>query len=359
MKSRPFFTTNPLIFRIAKVSRRAAKVAIFLRAVCRQPRSREKRILFRDRANVLLDNELHFEKWVHPKRVESDDWAIRYPQAIPIEAAAGTQPLRVAVVCHLYYVDLIDEIRGILASLPTGFDLLVSTDTKEKKSQIEEGLSSSGASRTVVREFPNVGRDIAAKLICFKDMLGQYDVILFIHGKKSEFASKLSGWRNHLFDTLIGSPDRVKSILASFADIADLGIIAPPHYDPLGSVGWRENLEISDDLCSKLLGARYAFNFLDFPSGSMFWCRPAALQPLLDLNLTVKDFPAEEGQIDGTLAHAIERFFFVSCEIAGFRWVKLAGQPSPASAPHVVGIASTSDLRRALQRPGGRVIAQR
>jgi len=357
MKSRPFFTTSPLIFRIAKVSRPAAKVAIFLRAIRRQPGSRKKRILFRDRANVLLDNELRFEKWVHPNRVQSEDWAISFPRAKPIETAADSQPLRVAVVCHLYHVDLVDTIRASLASLPRGFDLLISTDTKEKKSQIEDGLSSCGASRIVLREFPNVGRDIAAKLICFKDVLGQYDVILFIHSKKSEYASKLSGWRQYLFDTLIGSPDRVKSILASFAEIGDLGIMAPQHYDPLGSIGWRENLEISDTLCPKLLGERYAFNYLDFPSGSMFWCRPAVLQPLLDLNLTVEDFPSEEGQIDGTLAHAIERFFFVSCEVAGFRWVKLAGNPSPT--PGVIDIGSINDLRRALQRPGGRVIAER
>ena len=60
---------------------------------------------------------------------------------------------------------------------------------------------------------------------------------------------------------------------------------------------------------------------LDFPVGSMFWARSAALRPLLDLELSFEDFPAEVGQTDGTLAHAIERLYFYACEKSGLRWV--------------------------------------
>ena len=55
-----------------------------------------------------------------------------------------------------------------------------------------------------------------------------------------------------------------------------------------------------------------------FPAGSMFWVRLAALRPLLDAGLLDSEFEAESGQIDGTLAHAVERSFGLSIREAGF-----------------------------------------
>jgi lipopolysaccharide biosynthesis protein len=359
MRSHRIFETPAAIFQLSKFSRRAASLAIFLRAALRHPANPRKRRLSYDRANAWIDDELLFEKWVHPQRTPPEDHCVRFPADRPIDRNGPARPLNIAVVCHLYYDDLVEEIRACLAVIPAKFDLLISTDTAEKKSRIGTALSSCAASNVIVREFPNVGRDIAPKLIAFNDMLGQYDVILFIHGKKSVFSPGLADWRQYIFDALLGTRDRTQSILSSFEDIPELGMIAPEHFGPVRGVGWRNNLKIADALCSKLLGDKYAFNYLDFPSGSMFWCRPAALKPLLDLNLSVDEFPAEQGQVDGTLAHAIERFFFASCELAGLRWLKTAADPSKISPVEVIDVGSSNELQHVLNRAGGRVLAPR
>jgi GT2 family glycosyltransferase len=79
---------------------------------------------------------------------------------------------------------------------------------------------------------------------------------------------------------------------------------------------------------------------LDFPSGSMFWARTAALKPLLGIGLKTEAFDAESNQTDATLAHAVERIFFHVCEHAGFDWIKIA---RPELYAHTMNIIEVPD----------------
>jgi lipopolysaccharide biosynthesis protein len=47
--------------------------------------------------------------------------------------------------------------------------------------------------------------------------------------------------------------------------------------------------------------------YIEFPSGSMFWAKTAALKPLLEHPFALNDFETETGQTDHTIMHAIER----------------------------------------------------
>jgi lipopolysaccharide biosynthesis protein len=54
-----------------------------------------------------------------------------------------------------------------------------------------------------------------------------------------------------------------------------------------------------------------------FFASTMFWCRLDSIRPLLNLHLLPEDFESESGQIDGTLAHGIERLLTLILQVNG------------------------------------------
>jgi O-antigen biosynthesis protein len=351
--------TPPLLIFLAKVSLRAARWVVFLKAAIRHPASQVKRRAFQKRTNEFLEEDLLFEKWIHPAHAKTEDYCVSFSKLTPIEGDARRRKLQIAVVCHIYYLDTIEELKGYMGSISQNFDIFISTDSMEKKIYIESLFQLRFASSLTVQVMPNIGRDIAAKLVGFKEALKDYDLLLFIHGKKSASASELEGWRKHLCENLLGTQALARSIITAFEEIPNLGMIAPQHFKALKCVGWKNNKRIADGLCRRMLGDSFVFNYLDFPSGSMFWCRPTALLPLITLDLSWDDFPPEQGQLDGTLAHAIERLFFVSCELSGLDWFKVAGEESAILPSRLIRIETVDQLKNLLDRRGRRILTPR
>jgi hypothetical protein len=85
----------------------------------------------------------------------------------------------------------------------------------------------------------------------------------------------------------------------------------------------------------------------------MFWCRPQALKPLLDLELDLDEFERENGQMDGTLAHAIERLFLFTVEKAGYFWLST----KPGESSRLEGaVANEEDLDRCVRNARGKAL---
>lgn len=60
-----------------------------------------------------------------------------------------------------------------------------------------------------------------------------------------------------------------------------------------------------------------------FPAGSMFWFRKDALDPLASNLLDEEEFELEAGQLDGTLAHSVERVTGAVANAQGFKVVDI------------------------------------
>ena len=115
------------------------------------------------------------------------------------------------------------------------------------------------------------------------------------------------------------SPTRVLRVLDAFRSQPDLGLVAPEgHLQPL-SYFWGANRSNVEALCARLGLPAPRPEQERFAAGSMFWIRLEALRPLLDSNLDDWLFEPERGQVDGTLAHAIERLIGKAIPVAGFR----------------------------------------
>lgn len=217
---------------------------------------------------------------------------------------------RITVHVHLFYPDMITAIVALLTHIPYDFELLVSVQDGGDEAWIAGQFSAAlpRAQRVLVRGGPNRGRDVAPWLVSFRDELCQSDLFLHLHSKKSAHGSYHQGWFDFLGHSLLGSEAVAAQMLGLFAADADLGMVAPAYWPQLRRA---PNYGKTHDLCAHLC-QRMGLSApdpicADFPAGSFFCCRSSLLQPLLNLELSFADFPAETGQICGTLAHAVER----------------------------------------------------
>jgi GT2 family glycosyltransferase/glycosyltransferase involved in cell wall biosynthesis len=255
--------------------------------------------------------------------------------------------IRLAVVLHAFHPELVEEFIRYLANIRVPYNLFVSTDNEQKATSLRHAFRKSNQQDLEVKVVPNRGRDIGPKLIGFHDVYENHDLVLHLHTKISTHDSGLRGWRRFILECLLGSPAAVESVLDAFVRLPQLGMVGPRHFPSIrGHMTWGANFTLVRDLAARMAIAITPDSPLDFPSGSMFWARSAALKPLLDLNLRFDDFPKEAGQTDGTLAHAIERLYFYACEKAGYRWIH-AGFRDEISAPEVpLKIFSVPQLQR-------------
>lgn len=252
----------------------------------------------------------------------------------------------VGVFLHLFYDELAVLFRDRLAQVDAPMQLYVSTDTEAKAQGLRAVFPEAD-----VRAMPNRGRDILPKFYGFDGAHDRHDIVLHLHGKRSAHSGRLDAWLAHILDCLLPCPSQINRILSLFRTIPELGLIAPlTHKAVLPAAHWGANQDIARELAHRmgLTAPLPEDDRLRFPVGSMFWARRSALQPLLDLGLGPDHFPPEAGQLDGTLAHAIERMVGCTCMATGHRMLNVARHDSRQHQRFQHGFDSNQQIRAAL-----------
>ncbi len=211
---------------------------------------------------------------------------------------------KVAIIIHLYYIDTWVLFKELLNGLSFEFDLFITTSFDQSLEVKDLVLSEFKDSHVLA--FANRGRDVLPFIELYKELqLLNYKYICKLHSKQSKHLEDGIAWGEQTITNLLQNSEEIFKIFESNEKV---GVIAPK-----GCI-----LKNKDYLASNKNGLIHVANFLKiddilstyFVGGTMMWFRPEALTGLDDL-FNKEDFQIENGQVDGTVAHTIERV--ISC----------------------------------------------
>lgn len=251
-------------------------------------------------------------------------WRRKFRQSYPIPirkpepALSGKKYNKLAIVAHVFYAYIFDEILELL-SHNTAIELTLYLTgphciIENYKNAIPKRIKCIGFLTT-----NNHGRDILPFLKILPQVFADgNDLILKLHTKGSNHLNRRVHWRNDLFSKLIGK-GRIDDAVNVFNANHNVGMIGPSGNILSMQNYYGSNAEIVKILSNRMGVADEMLVDLNFVAGSMFYARKEVLTPLLRLGLTEKDFEKEEGQKDGTMAHAVERLFSVGAILAGLQ----------------------------------------
>ena len=215
----------------------------------------------------------------------------------------------VAVILHLHYLDMWDEIADYLSHFGGyGFDLYISVT--ETNNQLVGKILQKYPDATIFL-FENRGRDIFPFIRVLKNIIDlDYIAVCKIHTKKSIYRKDGSKIKDELFNALIGNKERISEIITLFESDENIGLVVPEKYNIPHT---RKNMTFHRKIVVALEKIfQVEFKESSFPAGSMYWFKPAALKELCMIES--KHIPLEDGWADGTVMHTIERYIGVLVE---------------------------------------------
>ncbi|MBB5887673.1 rhamnan synthesis F family protein [Lactovum miscens] len=221
---------------------------------------------------------------------------------------------KVAIHIHVYFPDLLTRFLELLIEVTCGFDLFLTTDSKEKQSIIQEILKNFKFN-VFIKVFPNRGRDIIP-LLELRRELSNYEIIGHFHTKRSDEVSYFVGdsWREELMAMLVKPADNIISQMNLNNNLGVVIADIPSYFRYNYTINFARESEALSPIMNKLWDKLKRRKTIDFSSlddfimsyGTFFWARREVLEPLFNLDLKDIDIP-EEPLGQNTVLHVIER----------------------------------------------------
>ena len=251
-------------------------------------------------------------------------------RAMPrLGAAAAAADL--AVVAHIFYHDLWDEIADRLAGAGIAFDLFVTITDKGAETDALIARVAERFPRARTLRYPNRGRDVLPFVhLVNAGVLDGYRAVCKVHTKRSPHREDGDHWRRHLIAGILPE-GRTEALLSRFLASPDAAVWVADGQHYRSPDWWGSNRERVARLLARL--EIRMVGDLAFPAGSMYWLTPAMIAMIKALMLAPEEFEVEAAQLDGTLAHAFERTLGFVVAAGGLKVVETGEIPATAPAP--------------------------
>ena len=252
---------------------------------------------------------------------------------MPSAPRAVQRPASVAVVLHLYYLEMWEEFATLLEAQDFEFDLWVtlSQDAGARAQALSDVITARFTSARV-HILPNHGRDIFPFVwLVGSGVLAPYAAVCKLHSKKSPHRQDGEQWRRALTKGILGAPQQTHRRLEAFLARTDAGVWVAQGQDYHGDSHWGMNRTRASALLARR-GLSLPAAELSFPAGSIYWMRQDMISQIAALGLEAADFEPEQALVDGTTAHALERLFGALAQMAQLD-ILTPDQLDPPAAP--------------------------
>lgn len=234
----------------------------------------------------------------------------------PLQELGAWEPShRLAAVVHVFFYDVWPELREALDNIPEDFDLICTVTLREDYESLRQQILANFP-RAIIIPFPNHGRDLFSfTYLCNSGLLEKYQVICKLHTKKSMHREDGDKWRDHLVGSILPSKEGTRILLEKFLADPQAGFLVADGQIFSDEKWWGTNQKrLRQELLR--IGIHADDHSLRFPAGSIYWVKPEVLRPLRWMGFEASEFEVEAGQLDGTLAHGVERILGFCAQIA-------------------------------------------